>query len=68
MIDTETQSMGGRHTARDLVLTENKRTLATNTRTKKVEEGFGGKCDGETTMQESCNDQDCPGNLSTHHY
>ena len=31
-----------------------------NTRTKKKEESNGGSCDGESTMQESCNTENCP--------
>ena len=36
----------------------------TNNRTKKVEESSGGKCDGETTLEEPCNTQDCSGKFS----
>ena len=35
-----------------------------NTRTKKVEEKYGGNCDGESTMEASCNPEDCPGNFT----
>ena len=35
----------------------------TNTRTKKVEEKNGGLCEGESTLSESCNLQNCPGNI-----
>ena len=34
-----------------------------NTRTKKVNEANGGKCDGLTTKQEDCNMQVCGGKL-----
>ena len=34
-----------------------------STRTKKVEEKYGGSCDGESTMEVSCNSEDCPGNF-----
>ena len=33
-------------------------------RTKKVAEKYGGTCDGESILQEPCNTEDCPGNLS----
>ena len=36
----------------------------TNTRVKKVTDSNGGNCDGESTVQESCNEQDCPGMLN----
>ena len=32
----------------------------TNTRTKLTVEDHGGVCEGEETMQEECNVQDCP--------
>ena len=35
----------------------------TNTRSKSVEENNGGKCTGDSTAQENCNDQSCPGNI-----
>ena len=35
----------------------------TRTRTKIVEEANGGKCEGGSTMQEPCEEQDCPGNF-----
>ena len=34
-----------------------------NTRTKKVTEEYGGKCDQMAEIEESCNIQECPGNL-----
>ena len=37
--------------------------IVTMTRIKIVEEAYGGKCEGGSTMQESCNKQDCPGNV-----
>ena len=36
----------------------------TRTRTKIVEEANGGKCEGGSTMQEPCDEQDCPGNFT----
>ena len=36
--------------------------MRTNTRTKRVEESFGGVCVGESTAIEECNTQKCPGN------
>ena len=35
-----------------------------NTRTKKVEEVNGGICEGESTISDSCNTEDCPGSES----
>ena len=32
-----------------------------NTRTKRVEEMFGGTCDGESRVEEDCNTENCPG-------
>ena len=34
-----------------------------SSRTKTVEEKYGGNCDGESTMEDSCNSEDCPGNF-----
>ena len=34
--------------------------VRTNTRTKAVEEKYNGKCIGDSTMEEKCNDQKCP--------
>ena len=34
--------------------------MRTNTRTKKVEEAHGGTCQGEASLQETCNAQKCP--------
>ena len=36
----------------------------TNSRTKTVEESNGGVCAGEATVQEACNDQNCPGKIN----
>ena len=33
----------------------------TNNRTKRIEEAFGGVCDGESTAIEDCNKISCPG-------
>ena len=38
--------------------------IRTTKRTKIVEEANGGKCEGGSTMQESCNEQDCLGNFT----
>ena len=32
-----------------------------NTRSKTVEEDYGGKCTGKPSVSETCNSQDCPG-------
>ena len=37
----------------------------TNTRTKIIEASNGGVCDGESTSQEACNTQKCPGKFTT---
>ena len=37
----------------------------TNIRSKKVEEKHGGMCTGNSTVQEECNDQGCPGNTDS---
>ena len=34
-----------------------------NTRTKKWEAMYGGTCEGNSTLDESCNAHECPGNL-----
>ena len=44
------------------------RGTRSNTRTKKVEEMHGGICDGESTVSESCNTEDCPGSVSSFNY
>ena len=38
----------------------------TNTRTKTVQESNGGVCTGEATLQESCNNLNCPGNINVY--
>ena len=37
--------------------------ITSKTRTKKVEEAHGGNCEGESTISESCNTQECPGTI-----
>ena len=36
----------------------------TKTRTKTVSEKFGGKCKGESSIEETCNTNSCPGNIT----
>ena len=40
--------------------------MRTNTRTERVSAAYGGEaCNGPNSIHEGCNDQDCPGTLST---
>ena len=39
--------------------------IHTRKRTKKVEEAYGGECQGKSTEEQMCSGQNCPGKIST---